>query len=504
MKKVLAVLLSSILLLSSATPIVLASSAPKEEVVYGLLNPDGSVENLYVVNIFDGGNIIDYGTYSKLSNLTDKEALTYDDNKIFVNTKADKFYYQGYLVSKDLPWNIAIKYYLDDKELSPQDLAGKSGRLRISISVNKNPAINSSFYDNFGLQIGVLLNNKLSSNIEAENATIAEAAGSKQISYTVLPGSPFEGTIIADVKDFEMEPITINGIRMAFDFVLDEDKLAEQFSELEKGLKNLDDGAGSLLAGLSELADGIDDYVVGLKAYKDGIDRFSSGAGDLYRGASALSLGLSELAKQNNNINNGADSLLNAAFDAINTQLQGMGLGLPVLTVDNYGPVLSNIPGLDIIKLQLDGVIQFVQGLKEYTQGVTQLSQGADELKDGINRFKESSEEIAASANALYDGAVRINSGIKELKQGMAAYKDGTKALGDGIDVSSFVSDFIDGIFGDVGSVISFVSDKNTDILSVQFVLKTAPIKLPPMPSAEVSEPVKLSFWQKLLRLFGL
>ena len=62
------------------------------------------------------------------------------------------------------------------------------------------------------------------------------------------------------------------------------------------------------------------------------------------------------------------------AFDAINAQLQGMGLGFPALTPDNYESVLSGIQDLNVLKLQLDGIVQFVQGLKAYTDGVAQLN----------------------------------------------------------------------------------------------------------------------------------
>lgn len=509
MKKLLALILSTTILLSAATPIATASTLSKEEVVYGILDHDGSVKNLYVVNIFDGGDITDYGIYNRLSNLTTKDNFNQVDDKITISTDSERFYYQGDLTSKELPWNINIKYYMDDKEMSAENLAGKSGKLKITILITKNPNLSGSFYDNFGLQIAVLLDNRLSKNIIADNATIAEAAGSKQLNFTVLPGNPFESTITADVKDFEMEAISINAIRLAFDINIDSGQFTDQFTELIKGIEELDDGAGDLLDGLNELSAGIDDYVDGLNAFKKGIGQLSQGAKELYTGASTLSTGLSELVKQNDYINMGASSLQGVAFDAVNAQLQGMGLGLPVLTPENYSGVLSNIPDLATVKLQLDGIIQFVQGLKAYTDGVAQVGIGAGELTKGIKEFRDSSGEIAASAKAIYDGAVKINSGIKELRDGMATYKDGTgefrsKSSGINSKIDEQINELLDEISGTGDKTESFVSDKNKDISSVQFVLKTASIKIPEAPSVEIAQPVKLNFWQKLLKLFGL
>lgn len=509
MKKKIALILSLILLLTFSIPIANASSSSKEEVIYGILDHDGSVEKLYVVNIFDGGSITDYGVYDKLINLTTSDALKQVDDKITIATESDKFYYQGNLLSKELPWNIEIKYYMDNNEIQALDLAGKSGKLKITIQVSKNPNVVSSFYDNFGLQISVLLSNKLSRNIIAENATIAEAAGSKQLSFTVLPGNTFEGVVTADVSNFEMEPISINAIRLAFDISYDTSEYTEQFDELTKGIVALDDGAADLLAGLSELSDGLSDYVDGLDAFNNGIGQLSSGAKELYTGLSSLNTGLSELAMQNEDINNGAMLLQSTAFEAINKQLQGMGLGLPLLTPDNYSELLANIPDLNVIKLQLDAIIQFVQGLKSYTGGVEQLSAGAKELSEGGKKFKDSSSEIAASTNAIYEGAVKINNGAKELKDGMSSYKEGTSEFRSSTssisgDIDEQIDELLNNITGSGSNIESFVSDKNTDVSSVQFVLKTAPIELAQAPSVEIAEPVKLSFWQKLLKLFGL
>ena len=52
--------------------------------------------------------------------------------------------------------------------------------------------------------------------------------------------------------------------------------------------------------------------------------------------------------------------------------------------------------------------------------------------------------------------------------------------------------------------VVSFVSDKNTNVDSVQFVMKTAAIEKAEAAVSDVVEEAPLTFWQKLLRLFGL
>lgn len=62
----------------------------------------------------------------------------------------------------------------------------------------------------------------------------------------------------------------------------------------------------------------------------------------------------------------------------------------------------------------------------------------------------------------------------------------------------------ISSVSGTDFELTSFVSEKNTNVESVQFVIKTAAIAQDaPGETVPVVEE-KLNFWQKLLRLFGL
>ncbi len=66
------------------------------------------------------------------------------------------------------------------------------------------------------------------------------------------------------------------------------------------------------------------------------------------------------------------------------------------------------------------------------------------------------------------------------------------------------IDEMINSISGGDKEVRSFVSEQNTNIDSVQFVIKTDPIEKPEVEQEAVVEEEKPSFWQKLLRLFGI
>lgn len=496
--------------LSVATSVSAADMpTQKEEVVYGVLDTDGSVNKLYVVNIFNGGAITDYGSYSDIHNMTTSEALGRSGDQITINTEADKFYYQGKLERKDLPWNFAIRYFLDGKEIPGTALAGKNGSLKITLSVRQNNKVRSTFFNNYALQIAISLDNKLCSDIKTNNATIAEAGSKKQLLYTVLPGKSAELKITANVRDFEMDAISINGIRLFLDINTDSSKFTEQISELSDAIRELDNGANDLLNGTNRLSDGMKKYLDGIKALGDGSGKITDGADKLNIGATALKNGLLELAKQNDVFKSGALAIQQTAFDMVNTQFKEKGAKIPVLTPENYSAVLSAIPELSSVQKQLDRAVQFTQGLNSYMDGVTQLGQGASDLTNGLAEFKSSLSVLASSANNLYNAGAELNKAVKQLRDGLASYKDGTKELRNGTsdlgsEINEKVDEILGGITGNGDKVVSFVSDKNINVSAVQFVLKTDPIRIPDAPKAAAPTPVELNFWQKLLKLFGL
>lgn len=60
----------------------------------------------------------------------------------------------------------------------------------------------------------------------------------------------------------------------------------------------------------------------------------------------------------------------------------------------------------------------------------------------------------------------------------------------------------LDSISGGDREVVSFGSNKNENVDSVQFVIKTSAIKKAEVIQKTKTETEKLSFWQKLINLF--
>ena len=95
-----------------------------------------------------------------------------------------------------------------------------------------------------------------------------------------------------------------------------------------------------------------------------------------------------------------------------------------------------------------------------------------------------------------------LHSGTKNLAEGTAEFVEKTA------DMDTQIDDEIHAMTASIcasdAEVVSFVSEKNTAVDSVQFVIKTAAIEKNGAAPAPIVAETPLNFWQKLLRLFGL
>lgn len=70
------------------------------------------------------------------------------------------------------------------------------------------------------------------------------------------------------------------------------------------------------------------------------------------------------------------------------------------------------------------------------------------------------------------------------------------------IQVQDQIDEMLVSISGGDKEVVSFTSSKNTNIDSVQFVIKTAAIEKPEEAVTETKTETKRTFWQKVKDLF--
>lgn len=257
MKRFLALLLCLALL-----PTAALADAQKEEVIYALLAADGSVEHVYAVNIFPGGVVTDYGDYASVRMMNTEDEIYYRNGMASFSSWEDRVYYQGDMEQAPLPWNFSIAWMLNGVPMSAHRMAGARGQMEMRLSITKNPDVTGDFFATHALQITATLDTETCWNIVAEGATQANVGSQRQLNWIVLPGADTEIVLTADVEDFEMSALAINGVKMELGSV---SQLTDGLAELSSHNDELVGGAAQIVQAVidtanAELAKNKDDF----------------------------------------------------------------------------------------------------------------------------------------------------------------------------------------------------------------------------------------------------
>lgn len=349
----------------------------KDETVYVIAGADGKASRIIVSDWIKNPENSD--TVSDKTELSDAEitkgnaTYTMDkDNMRVWTTDGEDVYYQG-TSDKELPVTLKVTYTLDGKEVTAEELAGKSGHVVIRFDYENNQYENveidgkeEKIYVPFAVLTGMILDDDVFSNVEVTNGRLINDGSHEAVVGIALPGLkdnlaldddklniPDYVEVEADVKDFALTTTMTIATNEIFNKVEVEDvdtdslrdvadQITDAFEQLSDGSEQLYDGLCTLLEKSKELTDGIDKLAAGAKTVKEGMATLNTGAAKLASGASELNNGLQKLSANSAALNKGAETVFNSLLTQANSQLSGSGLGLPALTIGNYSQVLTD------------------------------------------------------------------------------------------------------------------------------------------------------------------
>lgn len=449
-KKIAPVLLTLTLagnaVLGSAPMTALAAddATEKEEIVYGILDGSGHVNGVYVVNSFTANDVTDYGTYKNIKNLTTTDQITSDGDRITFHTDASKIYYQGDLESKEIPWNIDIHYKMNGTEYTPEEIAGKSGKLEITISITQNNKCDNSFWDGYALQASLSLDSKKCTNIVSENATIANVGSKKQLSYIIMPGKGADISITADVTDFEMDSISINGTKLNMNFDLDNDELLDKVTEIQDAIKELKDGSTDLHDGSKDLSSGTKSLYDGTVSLQDGADTLNDGMQTLNDGIQTVQTALDTLNSQSDTLTDGSSEVLEA-LETIQSSLKEVNMNTKDLETLSSASTQINT-----------GIGSLVKGLKSMDKNIDSYykalsAAGISDINDYVSKHNQAiaALSITDTQRALYQayvssGSIGVMRKLSALVQSgdteaTALYQQYVEAGNDAVIITTYV-----------------------------------------------------------------
>jgi hypothetical protein len=512
----------------------------KDETVYALLNEDGSVRSVYVVNhskVLEDGKYVDFGSYKKIESLSENIQPKTEGDKIIWELKKSygDFYYKGELAGVELPWTFNIQYFLDGNKVQAQDLAGRSGRVEIALSVTANESVLPYFRERFAMQIQVPVNLNRASIISADGATQVITGKTNTLAYTILPGTSGSYRIVMEAVDFELESMSIGISAIDYGNVLSSEGLGEGIGELSKGIEDwvegtksfknglmeLSNGMGLLTSGLKDLSTGSRELHGGMESFAQGYQQFDASLDQVSHGSKNIRDGLSEIAINGESILAGYQQLTQGILaqlpgEAEKEQLrmlaQYAGSNSPYAQAGNMAQsLLDQIAGLEQIYQNLaalnaglgqytESVSRLSEEYKGFDSGVTALAQASDQLLEGVSQLEDGGRQLSEGVSVLESGMTEISDNMKELPSHAQELIDGGLAIKKGTDAA------ISGIVGQEGEdeeIASFVAPEKGLASSVQFVIRTPAIKVPEKEKeAPVQSIGKKSFWQKFVDLF--
>lgn len=205
----------------------------KSETVYVTMDASGKPTQTLVSDWIhtDKNNVRveDKSSLRDIENVKDDTAPVREGDKLVWNMSTTDLYYQG-TTDKALPADISIQYELDGKVITPKELAGKSGYVKITVDVKNRTGetrlINGkevTVYAPVALVGGTVFPENKFQNVTVQNGGVL-GDGSKQIAaFIALPGLneglnlaassvdeiralefPESFTITADVTDFSL------------------------------------------------------------------------------------------------------------------------------------------------------------------------------------------------------------------------------------------------------------------------------------------------------------
>lgn len=334
------------------------NDADKDESVYLISDANGNVNKTIVVDHLKNKDkkdtLEDASNLSDIENVKGKEKFTQSGDKLTWQAGGKDIYYQG-TATEETPVTQKVTYYLDGKEISPEDLAGKSGKVKIRFDYTNTTSYTETVNGEkqtvsvpFAAITGLVLGDGFE-NIEVTNGKAEVSDSSSVVLGYALPGLkdslgikdgdldsdvniPEYMEMTADVKNFSM-PAAMTFVVNASDYVstdgidtsdLDDmiNDLKDASTQLQDGSKTLAEGTDTLADGLSTLqsklgtfASGVGTLKSGLKTYTDGVSTLSGGLNKLNSNVPTLSNGITTLNSSAKSLNDGV-ALLNATVSA--------------------------------------------------------------------------------------------------------------------------------------------------------------------------------------------
>ncbi|MCI9233729.1 MAG: hypothetical protein HFH08_03925 [Bacilli bacterium] len=457
MKSLLSITLAGYMILNPFSVYALT----KNETVYTSLDENGKLVLSTVTNqiLNDSmGELEDETELKNILNINGKETFTLEKNTLKWKANGRDIFYRGD-TTKEQPIDVRIEYYLDGQKMSPKEMIGKKGNVKLvlhyqnklSEQVNINGKV-ATIYTPFVVTTGMILNNDNNKNIVVENGKTMNSGSRTMVIGLSAPGV-YQSLGIKELESLDTVTITYdttafslgNVYMVATPKLLEEkdleifdklnslssnlDTLKSSMDGLEEGAKKLEEGSASLSLGASEIH-------TNLKTVTDSITKLKNGSTTLKDGLENIVTTLDQtiiLIEQELQVSNLSEA---------KGQLERLKLGNETIITNTLAKLgmdyntLMSYSGADTSVLEAKELVYVLSVNKKVVEQSISTLDLLPLLKGGLEQLKAGSIEIEYNLGLLEKGTKQLEigaetlaSGATELKDGIVTLSNGTKAM---------------------------------------------------------------------------
>lgn len=406
----------------------------KEETVYLIADASGNVNetivSAWLKNPENTDTLKDASDLKNIENVKGDETFTQDGENLTWDAQGNDIFYQG-TTTKESPVTEKITYYLDGKEVTPEELAGASGKVTMRFDYTNHEKVTKTMngktcdvYVPFTVVTGMVLDEKFS-NVEVTNGQVISDGRNNVVVGIAMPGLqeslgvteedfdeamafPDYMEVTADVTDFALD-MTVS---MASSNLLSKMNVNGNLdlSVLSDTINDMSDASSQLVEGSSELAEGLDTLKSSLAEYSSGVNSLTDGLGALSGSTTTLISGVGTLNSSAQSISGGIGALNQAVStpmteeEALRVKQQAAQAVDTQMADPNYALNYNNIKALAAQQLQSNPQIQVM--VKTYVeQGIIAALRADAAANTAMNQLVGSGMSELDAAKTVMDGA---------------------------------------------------------------------------------------------------
>ena len=305
-KRMFSIGLAAIISMQSVSAALASEETPQyDETLYVTMDPYGEIRESSVVKVYqlDGTKfLVDYGTYEKVTNLTDHSQPVIGENGSVTFTPErgeNRFYFEGQTNTEkaELPWDITISYRLNGVDKKAEELAGEKGLVEVNVDVTPNKGLSDYYRNNMTLMASAIVDMDKNLSVEADGAQIQTIGDRNTVVFFALPGETGHYSIRIGSDQFEfpgimfaMVPLTVSQLDKVKD-------MKDAKETIEDSADAISDSLDVVLTTMDQMQQSITDTSDGIRGLDKTRQIVADSKGTVYQSADNALAALDQLSQ---------------------------------------------------------------------------------------------------------------------------------------------------------------------------------------------------------------